>query len=99
MKRWSSRLDVTSLYSVCHQGSGGQHLIRSHVIQEGLEGAISIWAQVRDLTAEEDAALLEALDLEGSPLAGGGIRMAGSTGGGLAPSGCLGQRNRLRAFS
>ena len=44
--------------------------------------AISVVAQVRDLTAEEDAALVEALDLEGSPPAGGRIRMDGPTGGG-----------------
>jgi hypothetical protein len=31
------------------------------------------------MTAEEDAALVEALDLEGSPPAGGIIRMAGPT--------------------
>lgn len=29
--------------------------------------AISVVAQIRGLTAEEDAALVEALDLEGSP--------------------------------
>ena len=45
--------------------------------------AISVAVQVRDLTAEEDAALLQALDLEGSPPAGGRIiRMAGPQGGG-----------------
>jgi len=45
--------------------------------------AISVVAQVRGLTAEEDAALLEALDLEGSPPAGARIiRMAGPQGGG-----------------
>ena len=43
---------------------------------------ITVVAQVRDLTAEEDAALMEALDLEGSPPAGGRIRMQGPTGGG-----------------
>ncbi len=57
-------------------------MIRSHVVQEGLEVAISIWAHVRDLTAQEDAALLAALDLEGSPPAGGTIRLAGPGGGG-----------------
>ncbi len=45
--------------------------------------AISVVVQVRDLTAEEDAALLKALDLKGSPPAGGRIiRMAGPQGGG-----------------
>ena len=43
---------------------------------------ISVVAQVRDLTAEEDAALLAALDLKGSPPAGGTIRLAGPMGGG-----------------
>lgn len=53
-----------------------------HVSQEGLEVEISVVAQVRDLTVEEDAVLVEALDLEGSPPAGGRIRMDGPTGGG-----------------
>jgi len=45
--------------------------------------AISVAVQVQDLTAEEDAALLEALDLEGAPPAGARIiRMAGPQGGG-----------------
>jgi hypothetical protein len=44
--------------------------------------AISVVAQVRDLTVEEDAALLQALNLEGSPPDGGRIRLAGPTGGG-----------------
>ena len=44
--------------------------------------AISVLAQVLDLTAAEDAALVEALDLEGSPPAGGRIRMDGPAGGG-----------------
>ena len=57
-------------------------MIRSHVSQEGLEVASTVVAQVRDLTAEEDAALVEALDLEGSPPAGGRIRLDGPTGGG-----------------
>ena len=44
---------------------------------------ISVVAQVEDLTAEEDAALLAALDLEGSPPAGARIiRMTGPQGGG-----------------
>ena len=43
---------------------------------------ISVVAQVRDLTAAEDAALVEALDLEGSPPAGGMIRLDGPMGGG-----------------
>ena len=44
--------------------------------------AISVVAQVRDLTAGEDAALVQALDLEGSPPAGGRIRLDGPAGGG-----------------
>ena len=48
--------------------SGGQQLIRPHVSQEGLEVAISVVAQVRDLTADEDAALVEALDGSGARL-------------------------------
>jgi hypothetical protein len=44
--------------------------------------AISVVAQVRDLTAEEDAALLQALNLEGAPPDGGRIRLAGPMGGG-----------------
>jgi hypothetical protein len=44
--------------------------------------AISVVAQVPALTAEEDAALVQALDLESSPPAGGRIRMDGPTGGG-----------------
>jgi hypothetical protein len=45
--------------------------------------AISVAVQVQDLTTEEDAALLQALDLEGSPPAGARIlRMAGPQGGG-----------------
>ena len=44
--------------------------------------AITVVAQVRDLTAEEDAALVEALNLEGSPPAGGWIRLGGPQGGG-----------------
>jgi hypothetical protein len=41
--------------------------------------AILVVAQVPGLTAEEDAALVEALDLEGSPPARIRIRMAGLT--------------------
>jgi len=41
--------------------------------------AILVVAQVPGMTAEEDTALVEALDLEGSPPAGGRIRMAGPT--------------------
>ena len=45
--------------------------------------AISVVAQVEDLTAEEDAAFMAALDLDGSPPAGATIiRMAGPQGGG-----------------
>ena len=43
---------------------------------------VSVMVQVRDLTAGEDAALLQALDLEGMPPAGGRIRLDGSAGGG-----------------
>ena len=60
--------------------------------------AISVVAQVPGLTAAEDAALVEALDLEGSPPAGGRIRLDGPTGGGQAHRRSLGQRRRLRAF-
>jgi hypothetical protein len=44
--------------------------------------AISVVAQVPGLTAEEDAALVRALDLEGSPPAGARIRLDGPRGGG-----------------
>jgi hypothetical protein len=44
--------------------------------------AILVMAQAPGLTAEEDAALVTALDLEGSPPAGGRIRMAGPAVGG-----------------
>ena len=44
--------------------------------------AITVVAQVPGLTAGEDAALVEALDLEGSPPAGGRIRLDGPQGGG-----------------
>jgi hypothetical protein len=44
--------------------------------------AISVVAQIPGLTAEEDAALVEALNLEGSPPAGGRIRLDGPAGGG-----------------
>ena len=44
--------------------------------------AISVVAQIPGLTAEEDAALVEALDLEGSPPAGGKVRLDGPAGGG-----------------
>jgi len=44
--------------------------------------AIRVEVHVRDLTAEEDAALLKVLDLEGSPPAGGWIRLTGPMGGG-----------------
>jgi hypothetical protein len=43
---------------------------------------ILVVAQVRDLTAEEDAALLQALNLEVSPPAGGRVRLDGPAGGG-----------------
>ena len=57
-------------------------MIRPHVSEEGLEVVIRVEAHIRDLTAEEDAALMEALDLEGSPPAGGKIRLKGPMGGG-----------------
>ena len=41
--------------------------------------AILVVARAPCLTAEEDAALVTALDLEGSPPDGGSIRMAGPT--------------------
>jgi hypothetical protein len=45
--------------------------------------AISVAVQVQDLTAGEDAAFLEVLDLEGWPPAGARIlRVAGPQGGG-----------------
>jgi hypothetical protein len=44
--------------------------------------AITVIAQIPGLTAGEDAALVEALDLEGSPPAGGTIRVDGPQGGG-----------------
>ena len=44
--------------------------------------AISVVAQVPGLTAEEDAAVVKALNLEGSPPAGGTIRLDGQAGGG-----------------
>ena len=44
--------------------------------------SIRVEVHVPDLTAEEDVALLKALDLEGSPSAGGWIRLAGPMGGG-----------------
>jgi hypothetical protein len=46
------------------------------------EVAITVVAQVRGLTAEEDAALVEELDLVGSPPAGERIRMDGPASGG-----------------
>ncbi len=42
---------------------------------------ISVVTHIRDLTAEEDAALLAALELGSSPPAGGRIRLTGPTGG------------------
>ena len=44
--------------------------------------AISVVAQIPGLTAEEDAALVEALNMEGSPPAGGKVRLDGPAGGG-----------------
>ena len=41
--------------------------------------AILVVVQAPGMTAEEDAALVTALDMEGSPPAGGRIRMAGPT--------------------
>jgi hypothetical protein len=49
---------------------------------------ISVAVQVQGLTAEQDTALLEALDLQGSPPAGARIiRLAGPQGGGRRISG------------
>jgi hypothetical protein len=50
--------------------------------EENLDVTISVVAQVEDLTAGEDAALMAALDLQGSPPAGGTIRADGPQGGG-----------------
>jgi len=44
--------------------------------------AILVVAEVAGATAEQDAAMVKMLDLEGSPPAGNRIRMAGPTGGG-----------------
>jgi hypothetical protein len=55
-----------------------KHLILSPH-EEGIEVAILVVARAPGMTAEEDAALMEGLDLEGSPPAGGRIRMAGPT--------------------
>ena len=41
--------------------------------------AILVVSEVADVTAEQDAAMVEALDLRGSPPVGGRIRMAGPT--------------------
>ena len=46
--------------------------------------AISVVAQVPGLTAEEDAAVVKALNLEGSPPAGGTIRLDGGGRGGAS---------------
>jgi hypothetical protein len=51
----------------------------SGLSEEGLQVTILVVAQTPGMTADEDAALVEALDLEGSPPAGGIIRMAGPT--------------------
>jgi hypothetical protein len=50
--------------------------------KEGLDVTITVVAQVPGLTAEEDAALLQALNLEGSPPAGRRIRLDGPASGG-----------------
>ena len=53
-----------------------------------LQVTISVAVQIQDLTAGEDAALSEALDLGGWPSAGARIlRMAGPQGGGRRISG------------
>ena len=67
-----SQAGVPAPYSVCHHGSGGRHQISSHVSEEGLKVAISVVAQVPGLKGREDATLVDALDLEGSPPAGEG---------------------------
>ncbi len=65
-----------------------------HLSEEGLEVAIRVELHVRDLTTEEDAALLEALDLEGSPPAGGWIRLGGPMGGGRRIKGVWDRQRR-----
>jgi len=44
--------------------------------------AILVVAEAEGVTAEQDAVLVKALDLEGSPPAGARIRMAGPSAGG-----------------
>lgn len=44
--------------------------------------AILVVAEAAGMTAEQDAAIVKALDLEGSPPGGGRIRMAGPTAAG-----------------
>jgi hypothetical protein len=61
--------------------------------------AISVAVQVQGLTPEEDAALLEALDLEGSPPAGARIiRTAGPQGGGRRVVGLWDSRTDYERF-
>ena len=69
----------------------------THASEEGPHVAISVVAQIPGLTAEEDAALVEALALEGPPPAGGKVRLAGG-GRRAAHRRSLGPRRRLRAF-
>jgi hypothetical protein len=77
----SSGPGVTALYSVRHRcRADSTDPVR--VSEEGLDVAISVVTQVEDLTGEEDAALLAALGLEGSPPGGGRIRLDGPQGGG-----------------
>ena len=78
---------------------GGRQLVRSHVSEEDPEVPIRVEVHVRDLTAEEDAALLEALGLEGSPPAGRWNPLGRTDGRRAAHQGRLGQRSRLRAIS
>jgi hypothetical protein len=58
---------------------------------------ILVVAENAGATAEQDAALVRAMDLEGSPPAGARIRMA--DGRRLAHRESLGQRSGFRAFS
>lgn len=61
--------------------------------------AISVAVQIPGLTAEEDAALLEALDLEGSPPAGARVmRLAGPQGGGRRIKGIWGSDTDYERF-
>jgi hypothetical protein len=62
-----------------------------HVGEEGPEVAIRVEVHVLDLTAEEDAALLNALDLEGFAACWGMDPLGWTDGRRSADQGCLGQ--------